>query len=225
MARNCARRLQQQRVAAVPKPFPKLRMKLWLLAPVKPFAESKSRLANALAPAARAALSQELLARLLTCAREAGVLAGVAVVSRDPLALAQAQAVGFASVPENGQDLNLALTQASQYAVLHGADAVLVLPADLPFVSAEDIRQLYTLGQAQPGVVLTSSPDGGTNALLLRPPGLMPFAFGVNSFAQHCALAQKAGATIQVFESSTLAFDVDRPEDLASLQRLLSTGV
>ena len=178
-----------------------------------------------LAPAARAALSQELLARLLSCARAAGVLAGVAVVSRDPIALAQAQTAGFASVPENGQDLNLALTQASEYAVLHGAEAVLVLPADLPFVSVEDIRQLYTLGQAQPGVVLTSSPDGGTNALLLRPPGLMPFAFGANSFAQHCELAQKAGAALQVFESSTLAFDVDRPEDLASLQRLLSTSV
>lgn len=200
-------------------------MKLWLLAPVKPFAESKSRLAKVLTPAARAALSQELLARLLTCAREADVLAGVAVVSRDPLALAQAQAAGFASVPENGQELNLALTQASQYAVTQGAEAILVLPADLPFVTAEDIRQLYRLGQAQPGVVLSPSPDGGTNALLLRPPGLIEFAFGANSFARHCELAQQAGAALQVFESSTLAFDVDRPEDLASLQRLLSTGV
>lgn len=199
-------------------------MKLWLLAPVKPFAESKSRLAKVLAPAARAALSQAMLARLLACAREAGVLAGVAVVSRDPIALAQAQAAGFASVPENGLDLNLALAQASQYALAHGAEAILVLPADLPFVTAEDIRQLYRLGQAQPGVVITSSPDGGTNALLLRPPGLVEFVFGADSFARHCELAQKAGATLQVFASATLAFDVDRPEDLASLQRMLTTG-
>lgn len=200
-------------------------MKLWLLAPVKPFAESKSRLAEVLALAERAMFSQEMLARLLACAREADVLAGVVVVSRDPAALAQAQAAGFDSLPEEGQDLNVALVQASQYALHQGAEAILVLPADLAFVTAEDIRHLYILGSAQPGVVITPSPDGGTNALLLRPPHLMAFAFGINSFAIHCELAQKAGASIQVFESPTLAFDVDRPEDLASLQGLLATGV
>ncbi len=200
-------------------------MKLWLLVPVKPFGEGKSRLADVLAPAARAALSREMLARILDQAHAAHALAGIIVVSRDPNALAQASMAGVESVHESGHDLNLALVEASQQAMTHGAEAILVLPADLPLVTAADIRQLYALGRTQAGIVIAPSPDGGTNALLLRPPDTIKFAFGRGSFARHHQLAQSAGVPVQVFESPTLAFDVDRPEDLASLQRLITTGM
>ena len=200
-------------------------MKLWLLVPVKPFTEGKSRLADVLTEEARVALSQEMLARVLAQAHAAHVLAGVIVVSRDPQALAQANRAGVESVHENGHDLNLALVEASQQAMTHGAEAILVLPADLPLVTVADIRQLYALGQAQTGIVIAPSPDGGTNALLLRPPDAIPFAFGASSFARHLQLAQFAGVPVQVFESATLAFDLDWPADLAALQRLITTGM
>ena len=200
-------------------------MKLWLLVPVKPFTEGKSRLADVLTEEARVALSQEMLARVLAQAHAAHVLAGVIVVSRDPQALAQANRAGVESVHENGHDLNLALVEASQQAMMHGAEAILVLPADLPLVTVADIRQLYALGQAQTGIVIAPSPDGGTNALLLRPPDAIPFAFGASSFARHLQLAQFAGVPVQVFESATVAFDLDWPADLAALQRLITTGM
>lgn len=200
-------------------------MKLWLLVPVKPFGEGKSRLAAVLAQEARAALSREMLARVLDQAQAAQVLAGTIVISRDQNALAQARLAGVESIPETGQDLNLALIEASQQAMRHGTEAILVLPADLPLVTAADIRQLYTLGATQAGVVIAPSPDGGTNALLLRPPHAIQFSFGRDSFARHHQLAATAGVPVQVFASPTLAFDVDRPEDLASLQRLITTGM
>jgi len=56
---------------------------LWLLRPVKPFAESKSRLSPPLDSAARAALSRDLLRRVLLSAGDANLFAGVVVVSRD----------------------------------------------------------------------------------------------------------------------------------------------
>jgi 2-phospho-L-lactate guanylyltransferase len=53
----------------------------------------------------------------------------------------------------------------------------------------------------------------GTNALLLRPPGLIPFAFGPDSFAAHCAAARAAGVEPVVHRANSLAFDLDTPED------------
>ncbi len=200
-------------------------MKLWLLVPVKPFGEGKSRLAEALSPGARTTLSQAMLAHILHSVQATNLLAGVLVVSRDQQALAQAEQAGAQILLENGHDLNDALTQASQQAVAYGAEAILVLPADLPLLTPDDVQQLYTLGAAQPGVVITPSPDGGTNALLLHPPGVIEFAFGPGSFERHRQLAHLAKRPVQVFESSTLALDVDWPEDLNSLQSLFATGV
>ncbi len=200
-------------------------MKLWLLVPVKPFGEGKSRLAERLSSEARQTLSQAMLAHVLRTGQSTNLFAGVLVVSRDPRALAQAEQAGVHTLLETGHALNVALTQASQQAVAAGAEAVLVLPADLPLLTREDVQQLYTLGAVQVGVVMTPSPDGGTNALLLHPPSLIEFAFGPDSFELHRQQAQAANLSVQIFESPTLALDIDWPEDLNSLQSLLATGV
>jgi 2-phospho-L-lactate guanylyltransferase len=200
-------------------------MKLWLVVPVKPFGEGKSRLAETLSLEARTALSQAMLVHVLRSVQVAGLLAGVLVVSRDQQALAQAEKFGAKILLETGHDLNAALTQASQQAVTYGADAVLVLPADLPLITREDVQQLYRLGGVQPGIVITPSRDGGTNALLLHPPGVIEFAFGQGSFERHRQLAHIASVPIQIFESPTVALDIDWPEDLNSLQSLFSTTV
>lgn len=200
-------------------------MKLWLLVPVKPFGEGKSRLAEHLSSEARHRLSQAMLAHVLQTGQSANVLAGVLVVSRDPQALAQAEQGGVHTLLETGHDLNGALTQASQQAVANGAEAVLVLPADLPLLTPEDVQQLYTLGSAQRSVVLTPSPDGGTNALLLHPPGVINFTFGPDSFALHRHQAHMANLAVQIFESPTLALDIDWPEDLNSVQSLFAAGM
>lgn len=192
-------------------------MNLWLLIPVKPLCQAKSRLAGHLGPAERAELSRRLLSNVLGAARSAGVLAGILVVSRDKSVLAQVRAVGVCGVPEQGRGLNQALRQARREAVIRGADAVLVLPADLPWVTAQDVCELYQRGWNSPGVVISPSRDGGTNALLLRPPDAIEFAFGPHSFRRHRLLAQAAGFPVQVFDSPTLAMDVDRPEDLRML--------
>jgi 2-phospho-L-lactate guanylyltransferase (CobY/MobA/RfbA family) len=47
----------------------------------------------------------------------------------------------------------------------------------------------------------------------MRPPGLIPFAFGPDSFAAHCAAARAAGVEPAVYRADTLAFDLDTPED------------
>jgi 2-phospho-L-lactate/phosphoenolpyruvate guanylyltransferase len=198
---------------------------LWLIVPVKPFREAKSRLASALSPALRAELSQRWLTHVLTTAAQWGArqrdaaqgacLAGIAVISRDPIALTVADALGALPILEDGDDLNSALAQACQVVLEEGAEGVLMLPSDLPLLTIEDLDALYALALEGNSVIIAPSHDGGTNALLLRPPHAIGFAFGEDSFARHCTMAAAAGLPCHVYESATLALDVDHPEDLA----------
>lgn len=198
-------------------------MKLWLIVPVKPFGVGKSRLAGVLSAAARARLSRRMLHHVLTQAAQANVLTGTLVVSRDATVLDGLPETEAILVQERGDDLNRALEQGRQQAVAWGADAILVIPADLPLLTAEDIRRLYLAATSGAGVVIAPSTDGGTNALLLRPATAIRFAFGPRSFAAHQALAHQAGLPCHRFQSPTLSFDVDWPTDLVTLTPLLET--
>jgi 2-phospho-L-lactate guanylyltransferase len=189
-------------------------LRTWLVVPVKPLEEGKSRLAPALDVVARAALSRRWLDGLLATARANTRLAEVVVISRDPAVLALAAAAGATPLVEYGQELNHALEEARRYALAAGAQALLVLPSDLPLLTAGDLDGLLDLAQMGDGVVIAPSHDGGTNALLLRPPAAIPYTFGEESFARHCALAAAAQLDCRVYRSETLAWDVDTPEDL-----------
>lgn len=222
-------------------------MKLWLIVPVKPFHEGKSRLAGALAPTERTHLNRCLFTHVMQQALATPVLAGIIVVSRDPTVLQSTglQNIGVHSeglqnrtlqpnIPQNdappktllptlhfeherGRDLNLALAQGRQAALEHGADAILILPADLPKVTTADIEALYHRGQQAAGVLLVPSTDNGTNALLLQPPMAIDFAFGRNSFTHHRHAALQANIPCTIHRSPTLAFDLDSPPDLVHL--------
>jgi len=63
-------------------------------------------------------------------------------------------------------------------------------------------------------VVAPCRHETGTNALLVHPLGLIPFAFGPDSFAAHCAAARAAGVEPVIYRSEAVALDLDTPEDL-----------
>jgi len=192
-------------------------MKLWLVVPVKPFAEGKSRLATVLSWQQRRGLNQYLFHNLLTQAQAAQVFTGVVVVGRDPQVLAEVTWAQVTFEQEEKQSLNEALEQGRRRALLQGAEAILILPADLPLLTVGDITQLYRLGQVQPHMVIAPSHDGGTNALLLHPPQMIPFAFGEQSFTRHCTLADKVRLPYRIYKSPSLSFDLDWPKDLTQL--------
>lgn len=189
----------------------------WLLAPVKPFAEAKSRLASVLTPAERGLLMRSLLERTLALARESNLFARLLVVSRDPLVWEVARKAGADTLPEQGHDLNSALDQGRRFAAAAGVDQLLVLPADLPWLTISDLQAVCTLGEQGDGIVLGPAQDGGTNVLHLRLPSDLPFCFGVKSFQCHMDRARTAGLAPAVYTSPTLQFDLDTPADWATL--------
>src|SRR5205814_1389728 len=79
-------------------------------------------------------------------------------------------------------------------AAQRGCDALLVLPADVPLVTARDVEALLELAEPGRGVALCPDRAGsGTNALLRRPPAAIPARFGPHSLARHRRTAALAG--------------------------------
>ena len=195
-------------------------LNLWLLVPVKPFGEGKSRLASVLNDTQRSDLSRRLLVRLLTLAQTSELFTGILVISRDDEVLQVAGDANVATLRESGYGLNAALDAAREQVLEWQAEAILVLPADLPWITEGDLADLVSAGTAR-SIVLAPSQDGGTNALLLRPPSAIKFLYGKGSARRHADMAEERGLSVVLLERPTLAFDIDSPVDL---QRLSIAG-
>lgn len=197
-------------------------MTLWAIIPVKPLRRGKSRLAGTLSEDERTELNRTLLQHTLKTLSELKELEEVLVISRDPQALTIARSYGARTVRENGQsELNVALRRATVVAQVYATRGVLVLPADLPLISSEDIRALIERAIDPPVVVI--APDRhekGTNALLISPAGLIEYDFGENSFQRHCELVKKSGARLEIVNLPSLGLDLDVPEDLEIVRGL-----
>ncbi|HSJ89160.1 MAG TPA: 2-phospho-L-lactate guanylyltransferase, partial [Anaerolineales bacterium] len=191
-------------------------MTLWAIVPVKPLRRGKSRLAGALSEEERTELNRNLLQNTLKTLAEIKELEEVLVISRDPAALTIARNYGARTVREDGQpELNTALKRATVIAQVYAIRGVLVLPADLPLISREDVQTLIQRAIDPPVIVIAPDRHGtGTNALLISPSGLIEYDFGENSFQRHCERARNAGARLEIVNLPSLGLDLDLPEDL-----------
>lgn len=188
---------------------------VFIIIPAKPLDQSKTRLAGVLTLNERISLTRHLLLRTLHLARQAGE---VVVVSRGAAVRRLAKQAGAWALVEAGFELNAALRQASAWVAAQGGKAILVVPGDLPRLELSDLQEIIRLGESSPKVVIAPCHRrDGTNALLLRPPGLIEFAFGPGSFARHQQAARGVGVEPVIYHSPAVAFDLDVPGDLETL--------
>jgi 2-phospho-L-lactate guanylyltransferase len=189
---------------------------IWAIVPVKPLNRAKSRLASVLTAEQRETFSLQMLENTLLTLKSVEGIKGVLVISRDSAALAFARKLDVYTVSESGApELNTALTRATQVVITWHARGVLVLASDIPLMRVEDIEGMLALATRDPAVVV--APDrheDGTNAVLIRPPGLIPFRFGEDSLRRHLAEAHAVGASVRIYRSPTMSLDVDTPSDL-----------
>lgn len=200
-------------------------MTLWAIVPVKPLRRGKSRLAGILDEDERTELNRALLQHSLETLSGVPGVNEVLVVSRDPNALAIARELGARTVQEDGAPhLNTALKRATVVAQVYATQGVLILPADLPLVTREDIQALLDRAVKPPVVVIAPDRHGkGTNALVIAPAGLIEYDFGENSFQRHCERVKQAGARLEVVELPSLGLDLDEPEDFELVKSLESS--
>ena len=174
-----------------------------VLVPLKRI-DPKSRLAGELPLEERVRLMRGLLAGVAAAVREAGV-ERVTVVTGIELK-------GYEAWDDRGLPWNDALAAAIDEIVT--APLVAVISADLPALRAEEVEELLA-ATPERGIAIARALDGGTNAVSMRPPGIVRTHFGEpGSAAVHAGL----GVDHVVLDLPGLAFDVDTPEDLARMQ-------
>src|SRR5262245_5654487 len=116
---------------------------LWTIIPVKPFGSGKSRLATVLDPDRRHKLNRLLFEHVLGTALAVIEPQRIVVVTSDAAIATDVQNRGVHGVIETGAgDLNAALAHGCRYSIDRGAQTIMVLPSDLPFLTAEDIDAL-----------------------------------------------------------------------------------
>jgi 2-phospho-L-lactate/phosphoenolpyruvate guanylyltransferase len=201
-------------------------MTVWAVIPVKPLNRAKSRLERVLSADQRLEFAEIMLRQVLSVATNTPQITGTVVISRDTRVIGIAREFGAKTIQESSySDLNPALERAASVLRAWRADAMFVLPADLPFISSEDIAKMIHAGQDGECVVIaTDRHQNGTNALLVRPPGLMQFQYGIGSFERHIALARQAGAQLTIYESERVQLDIDEAPDLELYNDLVSGG-
>jgi 2-phospho-L-lactate guanylyltransferase len=204
--------------------------RLHAVIPVRSTSGGKVRLGERLDPEEREALILGMLLHELRVLRGWGGCEQVHVVSRDAALDERVRAEGGRLVVEPAdrpdEGLNEGLRRGIRAALAAGATAVLILPADVPFLDPDALDRLrdaadaaLAAGSGRPvAVAVPADARGGTNALLLSPPDLFEPQFGPDSLERHLRAAGAADASVQVVVEPALGFDVDTPDDLARLE-------
>jgi len=193
----------------------------WALVPIKRLFEAKQRLSLVLSPTARAKLVRAMLSDVLAVIRETNGLAGIAVVTSDPRLVP----VDALWISDPGTGLNGAIAAAAVELERRGATSMLIIPADVPFVTVTEIEALLAASREASVVMASDRARRGTNALLLTPPRLFDTHFGEDSLQKHIAGARATGQVAHIHDCPGLAFDIDRPQDLDELTDTAATAV
>ena len=186
------------------------------LVPVKRLEASKSRLRPGLDGDTLAKLTLAMLSDVVAALREAPEIGRVAVVTEDPRVAEAATGAGAQAILRADDGLNASLDAAREVLVAEGAAALLVVLGDVPGLSGADVAAICAAAEAlgPRGAVLVPARDGGTAALLRRPPDVLPSRFGPESAARHRDEATRLGVPLRELALPGLAVDLDRPEDV-----------
>jgi 2-phospho-L-lactate/phosphoenolpyruvate guanylyltransferase len=194
---------------------------IWCLLPVKRLRHAKQRLDRVLQPDERTSLAHAMALDVFAAAAATRRLAGIAVITADSLIAGFAHREGFRVIADETETGFRAAAEAGARILgRSGARGILVLPADIPLATANDIDALlseHDRGHDARGCAVTIVPaamDGGSNALAYTPIGLIPFYYGPQSFQLHCRACYASGVVPRVVAAPNLARDIDRPSDL-----------
>ncbi len=192
-------------------------MYVYAVVPVKSLGASKKRLSPVLSPQERGQLTLAMLEDVLS-ALQTSIVNDTVVVSDDLDVHDIAGKFGTNYLAQKIGGLNCAVEKATEWCIQQGAEAVLVLPADIPMLSSADVDRIVELGNCEEQtVVLSPSYNGGTNALFQSPLNLIHACFGPRSFAKHIKEAQSKGACVRLYYSTSVAADIDSAKDLSKL--------
>ena len=189
------------------------------LIPVKELSTSMSRLGDILTQDEKIGLSLAMLEDVIEVVRGVEDIEPLVIVTRDSRAAAIAEKYGIEVIrePMETRGEGPAVDYGAGILEGRGIKRLLVLPSDMPQVTAPDLESILAVDLGTPSVVMVPAHDGGTNGMLRRPPTVIPSRFGPNSLSLHLQEAEARGVATKVIELASFRVDVDTPEDMAEV--------
>ncbi len=184
-----------------------------MVVPIRAFALGKARLAEQLAPRARATLGLRLAEQVVSAAAGLQTL----VVSSDREVRTWADEQHLPAIDDPGS-LDAAAAVGRAWVAARDCTRCVIAHGDLPFARsfAGVVRDA-----SQPVVVIVPCHrDDGTPVLSVPVDVEFAFAYGPGSFRRHAAEVRRLGLGLRVVRDANLAFDVDVPDDLGKLAHL-----
>ena len=189
-------------------------MTVFALIPVKNLDEAKSRLSALLSDEQRREFCLRMLEDVLRAVKSTVGICQTVVISKTQKIFRVAETFGAVSLGESKTGLNEAISEAIEWCLKKKAASVLILPADIPLVTPNDLCRILRLREKASMVISPSRDEKGTNALLLTPPSVCETFYGPDSYHKHMEEASKRKLNFSIFGSRRLALDVDTVEDL-----------
>ena len=173
--------------------------------PIKSFDQSKQRLAKVLKSAQRKKLSKNMFLATLKILKKNKL---------QPIVVSSSQEI--AEKEENSffskKNLNEALEDAINiYAKKN--EFIVIMHADLPFISNQDLDYLINLIHQQRTFVVPDRFASGTNAVGFKWRN-QKLLFGKNSYNKFCSYFKKIGADYIKVDLKSISFDLDTEDDL-----------
>ncbi len=190
--------------------------------PIKVLDGAKHRLSPLLTPAQRRELAEVMLREVLDAVAAAQSLAGVWLVTEEPVAIAIAAQQGWRVVQDGARDGHTGAVNGGIRAVLAtGGASMLTLPGDIPAVTPQEIdAAIGAHGSAPAFTIVPAHDEQGSNTVICSPPDAVPLRFGDNSYFPHLDAARAAGIEPCILPLPGIGMDIDHPVDLQSFLRL-----
>ena len=195
--------------------------RVWGVVPVKELANAKQRLSSCLNPEERRGLATIMLEDVLVAVSAAPRLAGVLVVTIDPVATSLATRYGARVVADAAREGHTgAVAAAARLLVREGEPGMMTMPGDIPGLASTEIAAALDAHRAAPAFTIVPAHDDlGSNLVICSPPDAVPLRFGENSFYPHLDAARSVGIDPVIVRQPGIAMDIDNPADLLAFLR------
>ena len=198
---------------------------IWAVVPVKELTDAKQRLSSRLSLEERRALATIMLEDVLDAVSAVRELAGMLVVTVDPVAASLAGRYGARIVTDGAREGHTgAVTGAARLLVREGWAGMMTMPGDIPRLSAAEIAATLAAHGAAPAFTIVPAHDDlGSNTIVCSPPDAVPLRFGEDSFYPHLDAARGRGIEPLIVRQPGIGMDIDHPLDLVAFLRMSPT--
>ncbi len=194
-------------------------MKIAAVIPMKSLHSAKSRLSNILTAQQRKNLAMYLLDATIKEIKKSCIISEIIIVSNDKAVKNYSCLNNLKFIKDSEEGVNKAVILADNYCIDNGINANIVIPHDLPFISAKEIDEICTMSNKYHKciIICPSKRFDGTNILFRKPPDVIKTHYDDNSYMNHLKEAYKFKIPIESLDIVKLRFDLDTKEDLLEL--------